>query len=269
MNVTVCDVGPRDGLQNYRDVLSPSTRAELCDRLSDTGLPRIEFGSFVSPTKVPQMAGAEEVFDGLHRRDGVIYAALALNLRGVAARGGRRSRRAAHGLPAERHVRAAQPGHDARRGRRGPRRRWSRAPARRRLRTSVTLAAAFGCPFEGPVDPGSRQRARRADGGSGRGRDHARRLDRRRRARPGPAPGPAMLAQAGRPAGGPASAQHPEQRLRQRARGPRARGHDPRRVDRRSRRLPVRARPPATSRPRTSCTCSTERASTPASTSTP
>ena len=153
MNVTVCDVGPRDGLQNYRDVLSPSTRAELCDRLSDTGLPRIEFGSFVSPTKVPQMAGAEEVFDGLHRRDGVIYAALALNLRGV-------QRAVAAGVD-ELHM--AYPlsdtfgqrnqGMTLAEGARSTENMVARA-REARLRTSVTLAAAFGCPFEGHVDPG-------------------------------------------------------------------------------------------------------------------
>ena len=83
MHVTLCDVGPRDGLQNDRVALEPPVRAELCDRLAATGLPRIECGSFVNPKVVPQMAGAEEVFAGLQRVDGVVYAALALNGRGV------------------------------------------------------------------------------------------------------------------------------------------------------------------------------------------
>jgi len=83
MHVTVCDVGPRDGLQNDPEILSPATRAELCDRLAATGLPRIEVGSFVNPNRVPQMAGTEDVFAGLHRDEGVVYAALALNGRGV------------------------------------------------------------------------------------------------------------------------------------------------------------------------------------------
>ena len=153
MNVTVCDVGPRDGLQNYRDVLSASTRAELCDRLSGTGLPRIEVGSFVSPSKVPQMAGAEEVFEALHRRDGVIYAALALNLRG--------GQRALDAGVEELHM--AYPLSDTF-GQRNQGMTLAQAAqttetmvGRAReagLRTSVTLAAAFGCPFEGPVDPG-------------------------------------------------------------------------------------------------------------------
>ena len=62
MRVTLCDVGPRDGLQNDQVTLEPAVRAELCDRLAATGLPRVECGSFVNPKLVPQMAGAEEVF---------------------------------------------------------------------------------------------------------------------------------------------------------------------------------------------------------------
>jgi isopropylmalate/homocitrate/citramalate synthase len=153
MNVTVCDVGPRDGLQNFRAVLSPSTRAQLCDRLSATGLPRIEVGSFVSPSKVPQMAGAEEVFERLQRRDGVSYAALALNLRGV--------QRAVDAGVDELHM--AYPLSDTF-GQRNQGMTLAQAArtteamvahAREaRLRTSVTLAASFGCPFEGPLDPG-------------------------------------------------------------------------------------------------------------------
>ena len=66
--VSVCDVGPRDGLQNDKVTLEPATRAELCTRLAATGLQRIEAASFVHPKLVPQMAGAEEVFADLPRR---------------------------------------------------------------------------------------------------------------------------------------------------------------------------------------------------------
>src|SRR5688500_12260736 len=61
MRVTLCDVGPRDGLQNEPETLAPAVRAELVRRLAGTGLPRIEAVSFVSPERVPQMAAAEEV----------------------------------------------------------------------------------------------------------------------------------------------------------------------------------------------------------------
>ena len=80
--ITVCDVGPRDGLQNENDVLPPETRAELVNRLAATGLPRIEAVSFVRDDAVPQMAGAEEVVDKIERRDGVEYAGLVLNEKG-------------------------------------------------------------------------------------------------------------------------------------------------------------------------------------------
>jgi hypothetical protein len=81
-SVTICDVGPRDGLQNESSFLEPSVRAELVNRLAETGLPRIEAASFVHPDRVPQMAGAEEVSAAIDRRDGVVYAGLVLNEKG-------------------------------------------------------------------------------------------------------------------------------------------------------------------------------------------
>jgi hydroxymethylglutaryl-CoA lyase len=82
VNVTICDVGPRDGLQNEPETLAPQVRAELVNRLAAAGVPRIEAASFVRADAVPQMAGAEEVVAGIVRRDGVEYSGLALNERG-------------------------------------------------------------------------------------------------------------------------------------------------------------------------------------------
>src|SRR6266513_5160493 len=82
MSLIVCDVGPRDGLQNEAKTLPPSVRAELCDRLAAAGIKRIEAASFVNPKLVPQMAGAEEVMTALHRQPGVAYAGLVLNEKG-------------------------------------------------------------------------------------------------------------------------------------------------------------------------------------------
>jgi hydroxymethylglutaryl-CoA lyase/(R)-citramalyl-CoA lyase len=79
LRVTICDVGPRDGLQNEQVLLEPPVRAELVDRLAESGLPAIEAVSFVHPGRVPQMAGAEEVVAGIERRAGVVYAGLVLN----------------------------------------------------------------------------------------------------------------------------------------------------------------------------------------------
>jgi (R)-citramalyl-CoA lyase len=65
MTLLICDVGPRDGLQNEERVLEPAVRTALCDRLAAAGLPRIEAASFVNPKLMPSMAGAEEVVAAL------------------------------------------------------------------------------------------------------------------------------------------------------------------------------------------------------------
>jgi isopropylmalate/homocitrate/citramalate synthase len=80
--VRICDVAPRDGLQNEPETLDPGSRAVLVNRLAAAGLPRIEAASFVRADAVPQMAGAEEVVASIQRRDGVEYSGLALNERG-------------------------------------------------------------------------------------------------------------------------------------------------------------------------------------------
>ncbi|TCJ18089.1 hydroxymethylglutaryl-CoA lyase [Rubrobacter taiwanensis] len=151
MRVGVVEVGPRDGLQNEEKVLSPEVRAELCNRLAEAGLSRIEAASFVHPRLVPQMAGAEEVMSGLRRREGVIYAGLVLNEKGY-------DRAVAAGVD---EVRYAFPvtGTFARRNQNttveeaiqlsGKLARRAREDG---LRFGVTLSVAFGCPFEGKVE---------------------------------------------------------------------------------------------------------------------
>ncbi|MDQ4072568.1 MAG: hydroxymethylglutaryl-CoA lyase, partial [Actinomycetota bacterium] len=79
MTLTICDVGPRDGLQNQPKTLEPEVRTDLVNRLADAGLRRIEAVSFENPRRVPQMVGAEEVVEGIDRREGVVYAGLVLN----------------------------------------------------------------------------------------------------------------------------------------------------------------------------------------------
>jgi isopropylmalate/homocitrate/citramalate synthase len=70
LTVTICDVCPRDGLQNEKTTLDPATRAELVDLLAAAGVPRIEAVSFVNPARVPQMAGAEKVVAAIEREPG-------------------------------------------------------------------------------------------------------------------------------------------------------------------------------------------------------
>ena len=151
--ITICDVAPRDGLQNRRGTVEPAVRAELVDRLAATGLPRIEAVSFVSGSRVPQMAGAEEVVSGLTVRPGVTIAGLVLNERGY-------DRLVAAGLR-EAHFSFAVSESFNRRNQ-GASVEESLAAAasiitRARedgISSTVTLSTAFGCPFEGRVDPG-------------------------------------------------------------------------------------------------------------------
>ncbi|HET8755018.1 MAG TPA: hydroxymethylglutaryl-CoA lyase [Solirubrobacteraceae bacterium] len=151
--VTLCDVGPRDGLQNDAEILAPAVRAELCRRLAATGLPRVEAASFVHPKLVPQMAGAEEVFAELPGEADTVFAALVLNAKGLerAVAAGAREIHYAYPLTdtfAERNqnttVAAAAETAAA----------IVAAAHAAGLRATVTLAVAFGCPFEGEVDPG-------------------------------------------------------------------------------------------------------------------
>jgi hydroxymethylglutaryl-CoA lyase len=80
---TICEVGPRDGLQNEKTSLSLEHKVELIDMISDAGARIIEVGSFVNPKAVPQMADTDEVARRIKRVDGVEYRVLVFNLRGL------------------------------------------------------------------------------------------------------------------------------------------------------------------------------------------
>jgi isopropylmalate/homocitrate/citramalate synthase len=145
--VTICDVGPRDGLQNEEQTLEPSVRAELVNRLVAAGLPKVEAVSFVSPERVPQMAGAEEVVAGIDRRDSVAYSGLVLNEKGY-------ERFAATGLDELHFTLAATEAFNRRNANRSV---DESVEELARIRTdnpvSVSISVSFGCPFEGEVDP--------------------------------------------------------------------------------------------------------------------
>lgn len=81
-HVRIVEVGPRDGLQNEAQPISVADKVQLVDALTAAGLGYIEVGSFVSPKWVPQMAGSAQVFAQIQRKPGVVYGALAPNLRG-------------------------------------------------------------------------------------------------------------------------------------------------------------------------------------------
>ena len=83
--VRIVEMGPRDGLQNEKQVVPLATKLELIDRLADAGLREIESTSFVSPKWVPQMADHAELMRALQRRVGVSYPVLTPNLQGFEA----------------------------------------------------------------------------------------------------------------------------------------------------------------------------------------
>jgi hydroxymethylglutaryl-CoA lyase/(R)-citramalyl-CoA lyase len=149
--VTVCDVGPRDGLQNDPKILAPDLRAELVNRLADAGLPRIEACSFVNPERVPQMAGAEEVVDALGTQEGTQLSGLVLNEHGF-------ERLRATTLDRVNCTLAATESFSRRNANASVDEAAEfvtsvLAAADRPV--TVTISVAFGCPFEGEVDPGA------------------------------------------------------------------------------------------------------------------
>jgi hydroxymethylglutaryl-CoA lyase len=150
--VSIVEVSPRDGLQNEGTILSTDAKVDLITRLADAGARRIEAVSFAHPRLVPTMADAEAVMELVPRRDGVSYAGLILNRRGLDRAVGtgvnevnvvvcvsdtfsRRNQNAG----ADEAMRMAADVVDA-----------ARAQG---LHTTITLATSFGCPFEGEVDP--------------------------------------------------------------------------------------------------------------------
>jgi len=149
--VTLCDVGPRDGLQNEPETLEPAVRAELVNRLAAAGLPRVEAVSFVRDDRVPRMAGAEEVVAAIERRDGVEYSGLVLNERGW-------ERFRATGLDRVNVTFAATEAFNRENGNASLEEAVARAEtilaAAAGTPATVTISVCFGCPFEGRVDPG-------------------------------------------------------------------------------------------------------------------
>ncbi|TMR04338.1 hydroxymethylglutaryl-CoA lyase [Actinomadura soli] len=147
---TILEVSPRDGLQNEQTQLSTAGKVALVHRAVAMGARRVEVSSFVNPARVPQLADADAVFAGLRREPGVSYAALAMNDRGV-------ERAVAAGADEVNIVVVAtdtfcrrNQGVDTSEAARNAVRLVDTA-RRAGLFTTITIAAAFGCPFEGDV----------------------------------------------------------------------------------------------------------------------
>ncbi|GAA3447607.1 hydroxymethylglutaryl-CoA lyase [Planomonospora venezuelensis] len=151
-DVDVIEVGPRDGLQNEPVTVPTAAKVAYVEALVAAGLRRVEAVSFVHPGRVPQMADAEEVMARVPRVPGVRYAGLVLNERGL-------ERALAAGVDEVNAVVVATETFsrrnqgmsvdDAVRG-------FGVIAGRARgagLTVTLTVAASFGCPFEGEVDP--------------------------------------------------------------------------------------------------------------------
>ena len=148
MDVTICDVGPRDGLQNEPEMLAPVVRAELVSRLAAARVPRIEVVSFVRDDRVPQMAGAEEVVAAAQRGDAEL-SGLVLNERG-------HERFVETPLDRLNCTLAATETFNRRNGNASLDEAVERVRvilAAARVPATVTVSCAWGCPFEGEVDP--------------------------------------------------------------------------------------------------------------------
>jgi hydroxymethylglutaryl-CoA lyase len=147
--ISVREVGPRDGLQN-EDPVPTQAKIELIDRLSGTGVQRIEAVSFVRPEAIPQMADAEEVWGGIDRAASVRYSALVPNLRGAA-------RALDNGLAEIEAVVSASDTHNRKNVNRGTAESLDDiaqiiALAHERGATcQVIVSTAWGCPYEGDV----------------------------------------------------------------------------------------------------------------------
>jgi hydroxymethylglutaryl-CoA lyase len=148
--VEIIEVAPRDGLQNEKELLATPAKLELIERAYDAGARRIEVTSFVHPERVPQMADAEAVAAGLTPHEDVVYAALVLNERGydrALAAGIREVNTVVittetfsernQGMSVAESVAAVS--------------KIRKRASRDSVRVTVTISAAFGCPFEGEV----------------------------------------------------------------------------------------------------------------------
>jgi isopropylmalate/homocitrate/citramalate synthase len=151
LSLTLCDVGPRDGLQNEAETLETSTRAELVNRLAAAGLPRVEAVSFVRADRVPQMAGAEEVVAAIERHGGTEFTGLVLNAKGYERFA------ATEGLDRVNVTLGATESFNRRNGEMSREEALAQVDAvlaAASVPATATISVAFGCPFEGEVDEG-------------------------------------------------------------------------------------------------------------------
>jgi len=151
--VSICEVGPRDGLQNERVNVPTAGKIRLIEALTEAGIHRMEATSFVSPKWIPNLADAEEVMAGVRRHAGVTYAALVPNLKGL-------ERALAAKVDGVVIFLSASESHNQKNINKSIAQAletYAEVGARAKaagLRLKAAVSTCFGCPFEGDVDPG-------------------------------------------------------------------------------------------------------------------
>ncbi|WNC12842.1 hydroxymethylglutaryl-CoA lyase [Brevibacillus brevis] len=150
MNVQIVEVGPRDGLQNEKELLPAQVKIQLIDKLVAAGLKRVEATSFVNPRWIPQLADAEEVLQGINRPEDVRFSALVPNVRGM-------ERARASGLTEIALFMSASETHNVKNINKSMEETFPvlREVAREALalgmRVRGYVSTVFGCPYEGAV----------------------------------------------------------------------------------------------------------------------
>lgn len=148
--IRICEVGPRDGLQNEKAPLSVEQKIELIERTVEAGARSIEIGSFVHPKAIPQMADTDEVARRLKRVDGVEYRTLVLNLKGM-------ERALAAGISKVKLTASASLGHSLANINKTPEEvvrgfaECADFATKNNMELSGALSVAFGCSFDGKV----------------------------------------------------------------------------------------------------------------------
>jgi hydroxymethylglutaryl-CoA lyase len=148
--ILICEVGPRDGLQIEKTLLTTEQKIELIERSAEAGAKVIEIGSFVSPKAVPQMADTDEVARRMKRKADVEYRALIMNLKGL-----KRAEEA--GITKAKLTVSASRSHSLANLNKTPEEaiqgfsESAEYAAAHGITLSGAISTAFGCPFEGRV----------------------------------------------------------------------------------------------------------------------
>jgi hydroxymethylglutaryl-CoA lyase len=157
-DVVLCECFARDGLQHEPDFIPTPVKVGLIERFASLGFQRIEATSYSNPSVVPQFADASELLRTLQRREGVYYKATCANVRAVER--ALVDREAGYGANEISLLVSASESHSAKNLRRTRDEQWQNiadmvAAAGGQFRLIGTVSVAFGCPFEGQVDPES------------------------------------------------------------------------------------------------------------------